>query len=83
MLRAILLLIALAILVVIALAYTGIISLNQTQQGQAPKFQVDVQDIDVGTTTRNVQVPAVEMKTKQIEVPSVTVGGAEDGNSAE
>ena len=82
MLRAILLLIALAILVVIALAYTGVISLNQTQQGQAPRFQVDVKDIDVGPTTRNVQVPAVEMQTKQIEVPSVSVGGTEQGNNA-
>ena len=77
--RALLLLLALAILVVIGLVYTGVISLRQTQVAQAPKFDVKVKDVQVGTTTTNVQVPAVEMKTKQVEVPRITVT---DGNQA-
>ena len=79
MLRALLVIVALAILVGIALVYTGIISLHQTRQAQAPAFNVETKQLDVGTTTRNVQVPAVEMKTKQIEVPKITVT---DGNQA-
>ena len=69
MLRAILLIVALIILVVIGLAYFGIIGITQTQEGQAPKFGVEVRDVDVGTTTKNVQ----------LEVPTIRVG---DGNEA-
>ena len=69
MLRAILLLIALIILVVIGLAYFGVIGITQTQEGQAPQFGVEVRDVDVGTTTKNVQ----------LEVPTIRVG---DGNEA-
>ncbi|MDB5671329.1 MAG: hypothetical protein JWO25_2288 [Alphaproteobacteria bacterium] len=71
--RALLLLVALAILVGIVLVFTGVVSLQQTQQAQAPKFEMKVKDVNVGTTTTNVQVPAVEMKTKQVEVPSISV----------
>jgi hypothetical protein len=77
--RFILTLVALAILVGIGLVYTGVISLRQTQEAQAPKFDLKVKQVDVGTTTTNVQVPAVEMKTKQVEVPSISVS---DGNQA-
>jgi len=38
---------------------------------------VTVKPVEVGTKTTNVQVPAVEMKQKQVEVPTVRVG---DGN---
>ena len=79
MIRTLLLLVALVILAVIALTYTGFINLRQTQQAQAPKYEVDVKEVGIGTTTTNVQVPTVEMKTKQVELPTVTVS---DGNQA-
>jgi hypothetical protein len=79
MLRTLLGLIALAIIVAIVLSATGIISLRQTQEAQAPAFDVNVKQVGVGTTTKNVQVPSVEIKTKQIEVPTLTVS---DGNEA-
>jgi hypothetical protein len=77
--RALLLLLALVILIGIALVYTNVISLRQTQEAQAPKFDLKVKEVQVGTTTTNVQVPAVEMKTKQVEVPNITLS---DGNQA-
>ena len=78
MLRGLLLIIALLILVAIALVATGIIDLRQTQHAQAPKVELKVNDIDVGTTTANVALPSVEMKSRQVEVPAVTI---KDGNS--
>jgi Tfp pilus assembly protein PilV len=79
MIRALLLLIALVILVVIGLAYTGFINLRQTQQAQAPKYELQVKEVGVGTSTANVTVPTVGTETKQIEYPTVTVS---DGNQA-
>jgi cytochrome oxidase Cu insertion factor (SCO1/SenC/PrrC family) len=70
MLRAILLLVALLILLVIGAVWLGLIDLNQTQNAQAPKFEVKVNPVTVGTTTTNVQV----------EVPRVEVGGGEQAN---
>ena len=64
MLRAVLLLVALIVLLVIGAVWLGLVDLNQTQTAQAPKFEVKVNPVEVGTTTTNVQV----------EVPSVTVG---------
>src|SRR3954447_26266831 len=77
MIRALLMLIALALLALIVLTYTGVISLTQTQSAQAPKYDLKVKRVEVGTTTTNVQVPAVEMKNKQVDVPTVRVS---DGN---
>ena len=74
MLRAILLIVALLILLLIGAVWLGLVDLNQTQTAQAPKFEVKVNPVEVGTTTANIQTPTVEMKTKQVEVPSVTVG---------
>jgi cytochrome oxidase Cu insertion factor (SCO1/SenC/PrrC family) len=68
MLRAILLIVALLILLVIGAVWLGLLDLNQTQNAQAPKFEVKVNPVTVGTT--NVQV----------EVPSVEVGGGEQAN---
>ena len=65
-----------ALLLLIALTYLGIIPHTQTQPAQAPKFQVSVKPVEVGTTTANVQVPTVGTKTKQVEVPTVRVGDA-------
>jgi cytochrome oxidase Cu insertion factor (SCO1/SenC/PrrC family) len=70
MLRAVLLLVALLILLAIGAVWLGLLDLNQTQNAQAPKFEVKVNPVEVGTTTKNVQV----------EVPRVSVGGAEQAN---
>jgi cytochrome oxidase Cu insertion factor (SCO1/SenC/PrrC family) len=70
MLRAVLLLVALLILLVIGAVWLGLLDLNQTQTAQAPKFEVKVNPVEVGTTTKNVQV----------EVPRVSVGGGEQAN---
>jgi cytochrome oxidase Cu insertion factor (SCO1/SenC/PrrC family) len=70
MLRAILLIVALIILLVIGAVWLNLIDLNQTQSAQAPKFEVKVNPVEVGTTTKNVQV----------EVPRVSVGGGEQAN---
>jgi hypothetical protein len=70
MLRAILLIVALIVLLVIGAVWLNLIDLNQTQSAQAPKFEVKVNPVEVGTTTTNVQV----------EVPRVTVGGSEPSN---
>jgi cytochrome oxidase Cu insertion factor (SCO1/SenC/PrrC family) len=77
--RALLLLVALVILVAIGLVYTGVISLNQTRQAQAPAYDLKVKTVEVGTTTANVQVPTVGTKTKQVDVPTLRLG---DGNAA-
>ncbi len=73
MLRAILLIIALVIIAAIGATSLGLVSFTQTQGAQAPKIDVKVNDVDVGTTTANVQLPSVEMKSRQVEVPAVTV----------
>jgi CHASE3 domain sensor protein len=80
MLRALLMIVALLILVAIGAVYFGLIDLNQTQNAQAPKFEVKVNPVTVGTTTANIQTPTVEMKTKQVDVPTVSVGGGEQAN---
>jgi hypothetical protein len=81
MLRALLILVAIGLLVLIVLTATGMISLTQTQQAQAPAFDVRVKQVQVGTTTKNVEVPTVGMKTKQVEVPTLQVGNGSQGNS--
>jgi NADH/NAD ratio-sensing transcriptional regulator Rex len=88
MLRALLVLLLLVVVVGIGLVATGILDVKQIQQaqapavtgGQAPAFDVDVNPIEVGTTTKNVTVPVVGTETRQVEVPTVGIGGG-DGNS--
>jgi hypothetical protein len=71
MLRAVLLIVALIVLLVIGAVWLGLLDLNQTQNAQAPKFEVKVNPVTVGTTTTNVQV----------EVPRVEIGGNEQANA--
>jgi len=71
MLRAVLLLVALIVLLVIGAVWLGLLDLNQTQNAQAPKFEVKVNPVTVGTTTTNVQ----------LEVPNVKVGGDEQAST--
>jgi preprotein translocase subunit SecF len=70
MLRTFLLLIALLILIGIVLVATGYVNLNQRSDGGV---SIQTKDVDVGTTTRNVQVPVVVMENRQVSVPDVAV----------
>jgi hypothetical protein len=81
MLRALLLLVALLILVAIGLVATGVIDVSQTQQASAPGYEVKVNEVGLGTTTANVAVPTVGLKSKQVEVPTLKVGDGTQGNS--
>ena len=80
MLRTLLMIVALLILLAIGAVWLGLIDLNQTQNAQAPKFEVKVNPVSVGTTTANIQTPTVEMKTKQVDVPTVKVGDGDTAN---
>ena len=81
MLRAILILIALVIVAALGATALGLVDFKQTQSAQAPRVNVEVNPIEVGTTTANVQVPTVGTTTKQVEVPTLQVGGGDDGNA--
>lgn len=68
--RAILILLALAAIVALAAMQLGFIRFDQTQTaqlprlegGQAPKFEVDTAKVNVGTETKTVEVPAVNVE---------------------
>ena len=79
MARLLLLIIALLIIAAIVLTSTGIVNLRQTQNAQAPRYELDVKKVGIGTTTQNVTVPTVTTETRQVEVPTVVVA---DGNQA-
>jgi hypothetical protein len=89
MLRALLIVLLLVILVAIGLFATGYLNINQTREarapaieaGQTPAFNVDVQPIEVNTVTKTVQVPVVEMQTKQIQVPTISTAHDAESNS--
>ena len=66
MLRTILLLIALLLLIVLGLVWAGVIQLREQPGGGVA---VETSDVEVGTTSRNLQVP----------LPTVDV---KDGNQA-
>jgi hypothetical protein len=74
MLRTFLLLIALIVLIVIALVATNVIDLTRGSDGSVA---IKTRDVEVGTTTANVQVPVVRMENRQVAVPNV---GVEDSN---
>lgn len=61
MLRALLLIVALLILLVIGAVWLGLLDLNQTQNAQAPKFEMKVNPVTVGTTNVQIEVPRVEV----------------------
>jgi hypothetical protein len=70
--RALLGLVGIAALVVAIAMALGFVSIDQTrtaslpsvkvQGGQAPKFDVDVGKVDVGTVNRTVEVPAIRVE---------------------
>ena len=72
MLRTLLLLLVLVVLIVIALIATGYLNLQREADGG---MTLRTRDVEVGTSTTNVQVPVVRMENRQVEVPSV---GLED-----
>ena len=78
MLRTLLLLIALLVLIVIGLIATGYLNLNRGTDGS---LSITTSDVKVGTTTTNVQVPAVRMEDRKVEVPSITVENDDQANN--
>ncbi len=74
--RTILLVIALLIVIGIALIYFGAVNLRQDGSG----VTLETRDVQVGTETRNVQVPVIKMETRQVEVPSVGVENSAAAN---
>jgi hypothetical protein len=70
--RALLGLVGIAALVVAVAMALGFINIDQTrtaslpsvkvQGGQAPKFDVEVGKVDVGTVNRTVEVPAIRVE---------------------
>ena len=73
MLRAILIILALVILVLIGMTATGWLTWFQSPNGQTTTLNPKVNDLQVGTTTTNVQVPTVGTTTKEVDVPTVKV----------
>jgi ABC-type phosphate transport system auxiliary subunit len=67
--RAFLMLVALLALIAIGLVYFGIVTVQSRQNG----LTVEAHGVEVGTTTRNVQVPVVRMENRQVAVPRVGV----------
>jgi uncharacterized membrane protein (Fun14 family) len=62
--RALLVLLGIAVLVVAGLLVTGIVSIDQTRPAvvQAPKFEADVGRVSLGTENKTVTVPTVEVQ---------------------
>ena len=68
--RALLVLVGIAALVILAGMATGFINIDQTRTaqlprlegGQAPEFKADVAKIGVGTETKTIEVPKVEVQ---------------------
>ena len=81
MLRAILIILALVILVLIGMTATGWLTWFQSSNGQTTTLQPKVNDLQVGTTTVNVQAPTVGTTTKQVDVPTVTVDNGGQANA--
>ena len=72
MLRTILLVIVLLIVIAIALVSLGIVNLRQGGDGTV---SIQTRDVEVGTTTTNVELPVVRMEDRTVEVPAVVLQG--------
>ena len=79
MLRTLFLLIALLVLIAIGLVATGLVNLNRGDDGT---LSVTTSDVEVGTTTTNVELPAVRMEERAVEVPSVVIQGEGESDGA-
>jgi uncharacterized membrane protein (Fun14 family) len=62
--RAILVLLGIAVLVLAGLLLTGIVSIDQTRPAvvQAPRFEADVGRVSLGTENKTVVVPKVDVQ---------------------
>ncbi len=77
--------VAVAVIAIIAAFAFGLIDIDQTKEtkvpevkvegGQAPAFDVDTADVNVGTKKTDITVPKVEVGTTKeaIDVPTVDV----------
>jgi hypothetical protein len=74
MLRTLLLVIALIVIIGIALVATGVVDLTRDSNGAVT---VKTNDVTIGTQPANVSVPDVSMKTRQVEVPSISVANSQ------
>ena len=72
MLRKLLLLLALIVLVGIGLVWANVIDLRWNERAEAP-LEVQLNPVEVGTTTSNVTVPVVNTETRQVQTPTVRV----------
>ncbi len=55
----------------------------KVEGGQMPEYDVDVAEVEVGTTEKTVEVPTVVMEEETIDVPVVGVDmPEEDGDGA-
>ncbi len=80
--RFLLVLIGLAALVFVVLLSLGMVTFQTSpgtlpsvavQGGKAPEFKAEVGKIELGTTNKTVEVPAVTTTTKTIAVPTLQV----------
>ena len=78
MLRTLLLLIALIVVIGIALVSFGVIDLTRDSDGTV---RLETRDVEVGTTSANVQVPVLKMENRTVEVPEVAITGG-NGSAA-
>ena len=55
------------------------------EEGNLPEYDVNWADIDVGTTTKTVEVPkvVVVMEEEQVEVPSIDIDMPDEGEKSE
>ena len=78
MLRTLLLLIALLILIGIGLVALGVVNLSgSTDKG----VTIQTRDLEVGTTTANVQVPVLKTERREVRVPSIGVENDQQANT--
>ncbi len=77
MLRTVFLIIAFLLLIAILLVATGFINLNRSGDGS---LSMSTSDVTVETTTTNVQLPAVRMEERKVQVPTVVVQDNEQAN---
>jgi hypothetical protein len=80
--RAIVTILAIIVAIAIIAVATGFVNLHGTSGslpqvavsgGQLPTVQANMGSIDVGTKTKDVDMPKVDTVTKQVEVPTVAV----------
>jgi hypothetical protein len=87
--RGILIAAVIIVLAVIAAFAFGLVDISQTREtklpevavqgGQAPAFDVDTAEVDVGTRNTSIEVPKVEVGTtkENVELPTIDVKKAE------